>query len=90
MYRIKAQIQNECTEAHELLEPGFPLEYGTEFEAREAIEQAADAYQAMYGGDKPFHDKHGLSTVFNIANSENLEPGQECTYVCFSFSEIGA
>lgn len=84
MYRIKAQIQNECNETCKLLEPGFPLEYGTEFEAREAIEQAAEAYQAKHGGDKPFHDKHGLSTVFNI------KLGDDYSYACFSFSEIGA
>jgi hypothetical protein len=89
MYKIKTQINDQWTEAHELLEPGTPTQYGTEFEAKEAVKQAADAFQAKHGGDIPYHDKHGLSTVYNLAPSDNLAPGHEYTYACFSFSETG-
>ena len=79
MDRIKAQKNDEKQSTAEVFSPGFPIDYGTECEAAEAMQIAADDYAATWAADTYHNMELGLSTVY-------FDDGQ---YTCFWFSDIG-
>ena len=87
MYRIKTQINNHWTPVDQVLDDSEKIEYGTEFEVREAIIRLADLCCENFGGERE-HSDHGISTVYHINLDGKSEPLDD--YICFSFSAIGA